>query len=81
MDCNVENTHPKTNDYTSEIIKIARMSVKPIQKYAQHVQKMFNMSKEATQSKWDNLWSNSLTAWAYSTYTQVPQSSIQIYHV
>ena len=26
-------------DYTSEIIKIARMSVKPIQKDAQHVQK------------------------------------------
>ena len=25
--------------------------------------KMFNMSKEATQSKFDNLWSNSLTAW------------------
>ena len=41
--------------------------------------KMFNMSKEATQSKFDNLWSNSLTAWAYSTCTQVPQSSIQIY--
>ena len=32
--------HPsKTNDYTSEIIKIARMSVKPIQKDVQHVQK------------------------------------------
>ena len=29
--------------------------------------KMFNMSKEATQSKWDNLCSNSLTAWVYST--------------
>ena len=43
--------------------------------------KMLNMSKEATQSKWDNLHSNSLTAWAYSTYTQVPKSSIQIYHV
>ena len=43
--------------------------------------KMFNMSKEATQSKFDNLWSNSLTAWAYSMCTQVPQSSIQIYHV
>ena len=43
--------------------------------------KMFNMSKEATQSKWDHLCSNSLTAWAYSTYTQVPESSIQIYHV
>ena len=42
---------------------------------------MFNMSKEATQSKWDNLCSNSLTAWAYSTYTQLPESSIQIYHV
>ena len=27
------------NDYTSEIIKIARMSVKPIQKDVQHVQK------------------------------------------
>ena len=26
-------------DYTSEILKIARMSVKPIQKDAQHVQK------------------------------------------
>ena len=45
-------------DYTSEIIKIATMSVKPIQKDAQHVQKdaqhvqkMLNMSKEATQSK------------------------------
>ena len=70
-------------DYTSEIIKIARMSVKPIQKDAQHVQKdaqhvqkMFNMSKEATQLKWDNL-----TAWAYSIYTQVPESSIQIYHI
>ena len=34
-----------------------------------------------TQSKWDNLCSNSLTAWAYSTYTQVPESHIQIYHV
>ena len=43
--------------------------------------KMFNMSKEATQSKWDNLCSNILTAWAYSTYTKVPESSIQIYHV
>ena len=29
----------ETNDYTSEIIKIARHSVKPIQKDAQHVQK------------------------------------------
>ena len=38
--------------------------------------KMFNMSKEATQLKWDNL-----TAWVYSTYTQVPESSIQIYDV
>ena len=37
---------------------------------------MLNMSKEATQSKWDNL-----TAWVYSTCTQVPESSIQIYHV
>ena len=35
---------------------------------------MLNMSKEATQSKWGNL-----TAWAYSTYTQVPDS--MIYHV
>ena len=59
------------------------MGVKPIQKDAQHVKKMlnmykkmFNMSKEAIQSMWDNL-----TAWAYSTYTQVPESSIQIYHV
>ena len=43
--------------------------------------KMFNMSKEATQSKLDNLCSNSLTAWGYSTYTQVPESSIKIYHV
>ena len=42
---------------------------------------MFHMSKEATQFKWDNLWSNSLTALAYSMCTQVPQSSIQIYHV
>ena len=32
---------------------------------------MLNMSKEATQSKWDNL-----TAWAYSTCTQVPKSMI-----
>ena len=39
--------------------------------------KMFNMSKEATQSKWDNLCSNSWTAWAYSTYTQEPESNIQ----
>ena len=32
--------HPsETNDYTSEIIKIARMSVKPIQKGVQHFQK------------------------------------------
>ena len=43
--------------------------------------KMFNMSKEATQSKLDNLCSNSLTAWAYNTYSQVPESNIQIYHV
>ena len=43
--------------------------------------KMLNMSKEATQSKFDNLWSNSLTAGAYSTSIQVPQSSIQIYHI
>ena len=32
--------HPsETNDYTNEIIKIARYSVKPIQKDVQHVQK------------------------------------------
>ena len=32
--------HPsETNNYTSEIIKIARHSVKPIQKDVQHVQK------------------------------------------
>ena len=37
---------------------------------------MLNISKEATQLTWDNL-----TAWAYSTCTQVPESSIQIYHV
>ena len=37
--------------------------------------KMFNKSKEATQSKWDNLCSNNLTAWVYSTYAQVPESS------
>ena len=37
---------------------------------------MLNMSKEAIQSKWDNL-----TAWAYSTCIQVPESTIQIYHV
>ena len=43
--------------------------------------KMFNMSKEATHSMWDNLCYNSMTAWAYSTYAQVPESSIQIYHV
>ena len=43
--------------------------------------KMLNMSKEATQFKWDNLCSNSLTAWVYSTYTEVPETSIQIYHV
>ena len=29
----------ETNDYTSEIIKIARHTVKPIQKDVQHVQK------------------------------------------
>ena len=67
--------HTEKN-YTSEIIKIARTSVKPFQKDAQLVPKMHNMSKEATQSKWDNL-----TAWVYSTYTQVPESSIKIYHV
>ena len=38
--------------------------------------KMINISKKATQSKWDNL-----TAWAYSTCTQVPESMIQNYHV
>ena len=43
--------------------------------------KMLNMSKEETQSKWDNLCSNSLSAWVYSTCTQVPESTIQIYHV
>ena len=43
--------------------------------------KMFNMSEVATQSKWDNLCSNSVKAWAYSTCTQVPESSIHIYHV
>ena len=43
------------------------------------LKKMLNMSKEATQSKFDNLWSNILTAWAYSTCTQVPES--MIYHV
>ena len=37
---------------------------------------MLNMSKEALQSKRDNL-----TAWAYSTCTQVAESTIQIYHV
>ena len=31
---------------------------------------MLNMSNEATQSKWDNL-----TAWLYSTCTQVPEST------
>ena len=40
--------------------------------------KMLNMSKEATQFKSDNLW-HDLTAWAYSTCTQVPES--MIYHV
>ena len=35
---------------------------------------MLNMPNEATQSKWDNL-----TAWVYSTRTQVPKS--MIYHV
>ena len=34
---------------------------------------MLNISNEATQSKWDNL-----TAWVYSTCTQVPES--MIYH-
>ena len=36
--------------------------------------KMLNMSKEATELKWDNL-----TAWAYSTCIQLPES--MIYHV
>ena len=54
------------------------MSVKP---YSKKMLNMFKMSKEATQSKFDSLWSNGLTDWAYSTCTQVPQSSIQIYHV
>ena len=40
--------------------------------------KMFNKSKEATQTNFDNLWYNSLTAWAYSMCTQVPES--MIYH-
>ena len=58
------------------------MSVKPIQKRCSTCSKRCSTCpKEATQSKFDNLWSNSLTAWAYSTCTQVPQSSIQIYHV
>ena len=62
-------------DYTSEILKIARMSVKPIpKKMLKMFTQMLNMSNEATQSKWDNL-----TAWALSTYTQVPKS--MIYHV
>ena len=30
--CNVENTHPTQKNYTREIIKIARTSVKPIPK-------------------------------------------------
>ena len=56
------------------------MRVKPIPKTMLNMfKKIFNMSKEATQSKFDNLWSNSLTAWAYSTCTQVPESTI--YHV
>ena len=61
-------------DYTSEILKIARMSVKPVQKMLNMFKQMLNMSNEATQSKWDDL-----TAWAYSTYSQVPES--MIYHV
>ena len=61
-------------DYTSEILKIARTSVKPIQKMLNMFKQMLNMSNEATQSKWDNL-----TAWVYSTCTQVPKS--MIYHV
>ena len=47
-------------DFTSEIIKIARTSVKPIQKMLNMFKQKLNMSKEATQLKWDNL-----TAWAY----------------
>ena len=61
-------------DYTSEILKIARTSVKPIQKMLHMFKQMLNMSNEATQSKWDNL-----TAWAYSTCTHVPER--MIYHV
>ena len=36
------------------------------------IKKMLNMSKEATQSKWDNL-----TAWVYSTCTQVPERAFK----
>ena len=69
-------------------MKIARMSVKPIQKMLNLfkkmlimfkkmliiVKKMLNMSKKAAQSKWDNV-----TTWVYSTCTQVLKS--MIYHV
>ena len=51
--------------------KMLNMFKKMLNRFKQ----MLNMSKEATQLKWDNL-----TAWAYSTCTQVPESSIQIYH-
>ena len=53
-------------------MKIARTSVKPIPKRCSTCSnKLLNMSKEATQSKWDNL-----TAWACSTCTQVPEGMI-----
>ena len=35
----MQKTPIQENNYTNEIIKIARMSVKPIKKDAQHVQK------------------------------------------
>ena len=68
-------------DYTSKIIKIARHSLfkkmlNMFKKMLNMFKKMLNMSKEATQSKGDNL-----TAWVYSTCTQVPESTIEIYHV
>ena len=70
-------------DYTSEIIKIARSSVKPIQKDAQHVQKDAQHVQKDVQHvlRGNESMQDNLTAWAYSTYTQVPESSIQIYHV
>ena len=62
-------------DYTSEILKIARMSVKPIQKDAHHVENRCStcLMRQPNQS------GDKLTAWAYSTCTQVPES--MIYHV